>query len=118
MRDGYAYPLTMHHQRDDIEASDALKKAKFVPHARRRGVAPAAPEVRATSQSRQASLSEVAAPAYSPPDGDFPFLTSITPTTSPRQGHIVVAEFLQDIGGNSIFNAMFSLCFIRLDYIS
>ena len=30
VRDGYAYPLAIHHQQDDGEASDALKKAKFV----------------------------------------------------------------------------------------
>ena len=30
VRDGYAYPLAVHHQQDDSEASDALKKAKFV----------------------------------------------------------------------------------------
>ena len=30
VRDGYAYPLAVHHQKDDVEASDALRKAKFV----------------------------------------------------------------------------------------
>ena len=30
VRDGYTYPLAMHYQQDDGEASDALQKAKFV----------------------------------------------------------------------------------------
>ena len=30
VRDGYAYPPALHHQRDDGEASEALRQARFV----------------------------------------------------------------------------------------
>ena len=30
VRDGYAYPMAVHHQRDNSEASEALQKARFV----------------------------------------------------------------------------------------
>ena len=30
VRDGYAYPPAVHHQKDDGKASEALRKAKFV----------------------------------------------------------------------------------------